>query len=109
MVYLFRSEALTDCTPDKLLGDKANDSGKPDEKLLEERGVEIIAPRRKGREMPKTRDGRKRGSFRRRRNAERLYAWLQNFRRLVVRYEYHAENFPAMVRLGCVKIIIRLF
>jgi transposase len=24
---------------------------------------------------------------------ERLFAWLHNFRRLVVRYEYHSDNF----------------
>ena len=28
---------------------------------------------------------------------ERLFAWLQNFRRIVVRYEYYAENFLGMV------------
>jgi hypothetical protein len=32
--------------------------------------------------------------------AERLVAWLQWFRRLVTRYEFHAENFLGMVRLA---------
>jgi len=31
----------------------------------------------------------------------------KEFRRLVVRYEFHAENFLGMVRLGCVKIVLR--
>ena len=28
-------------------------------------------------------------------------------RRLVIRWEYHAENFLGMVRLGCIKILLR--
>ncbi|MCP3984660.1 MAG: hypothetical protein GY723_09735 [bacterium] len=38
---------------------------------------------------------------------ERLFAWLQNFRRLVTRYEYPAENFIGFVRLGCICILLR--
>ena len=38
---------------------------------------------------------------------ERLFARLQNFRRLVVRYEYKDENFLGMVQLGCVVILLR--
>ena len=38
---------------------------------------------------------------------ERLFAWQQWFRRLVKRYEFHAENFLAMVRLGSMKIMLR--
>ena len=40
---------------------------------------------------------------------ERLFAWLQVFRRLVPRYEYHIDNFLGMVRLGCMKIMLRYF
>ena len=35
---------------------------------------------------------------------DRLFSWLQVFRRLVTRYEYHIENFLGMARLGCMKI-----
>jgi hypothetical protein len=38
---------------------------------------------------------------------ERLFAWLQGFRRLVTRFEFHAENFLGMVRLACMKILLR--
>lgn len=38
---------------------------------------------------------------------ERLFAWLQNFRRLVVRYEHHAENFLGMLDLACCLILLR--
>jgi transposase len=38
---------------------------------------------------------------------ERLFAWLQNFRRLVTRWERRAENYLAMIHLGCLKILLR--
>jgi transposase len=38
---------------------------------------------------------------------ERLFAWLFNFRRLVGRYGYEAEDFLVMVQLGCVVILLR--
>jgi len=100
---------FTEYAPDKLVEDKAYDSDKLDEQLLKERGVEMVAPHRKGRKKPKTQDGRKLRPYRRRWKVERLFAWLQNFRRLVVRYEYHADNFLGMVQLGCSIILLRFF
>jgi transposase len=38
---------------------------------------------------------------------ERLFAWLQNFRRLVTRWERRAENYLGMIHLGCLKILLR--
>jgi hypothetical protein len=32
---------------------------------------------------------------------------LQNFRRLVVRYEYKEEDFLGMAQLGCIIILLR--
>jgi transposase len=34
-------------------------------------------------------------------------SWLHHFRRLVIRWEYHVENFLGMVRLGCMHILLR--
>ena len=100
---------FTEYAPDKLIGDKAYDSDVLDQRLLEKRNVEMVAPHRKGRKKPKTQDGRKLRPYRRRWKVERLFAWLQNFRRIVVRYEYHADNFLGMVQLGCAVILLRLF
>ena len=50
---------------------------------------------------------RKLRRYNRRWRVERLFAWLQWFRRLVTRYEYHIENFLGMVHLGCMKIMLR--
>ncbi len=40
---------------------------------------------------------------------ERLFAWLQNYRRLITRHERHAENFLGFVRLECISILLRHF
>ena len=40
-------------------------------------------------------------------SVERLFAWLQWFRRLVTRYECHIENFLGMVHLSCMRIMLR--
>ena len=100
---------FTQYAPNKLVGDKAYDSDGLDKQLLENRGIEMIAPHRRGRKKPKTQDGRKLRPYRRRWKVERLFAWLHNFRRIVVRYEYHAENFLGFLLLGCSIILFRLF
>jgi transposase len=91
--------------PQQLIGDKAYDSDGLDEQLLHEYGTEMIAPNRRGRRP--TQDGRGLRRYRRRWKMERLFAWLFNFRRLVVRYEYHAENFQGFVHLGAMVILLR--
>jgi transposase len=91
--------------PHQLIGDKAYDSDRLDEQLLQEYGTELIAPNRRGR--GRTQDGRSLRRYRRRWKIERLFAWLFNFRRLVVRYEYHAENFQGFVHLGAMVILLR--
>ena len=93
--------------PEKIIGDRAYDSDKLDKQLVEERGVEMIAPHRINRRKAPTQDGRILQRYRKRWKVERLFAWLQNFRRLVVRYEYHLKNFLAMIQLGCIVILLR--
>ena len=104
---------LDDCflneLPQKILGDKAYDSDALDKKLLEERNVELIAPNKANRKKSKPQDGRPLRRYVRRWKVERLFAWLQNYRRIVVRYEYHSENFLSMCLLGCIKILLRYF
>jgi transposase len=97
---------FTQYAPNRIIGDKAHDSDGLDNCLLDERGIE---PHRKGRKKPSTQDGRKLRHYRRRWKVERMFAWFQNFRRLIVRYEYHAENFLSLVQLGCSIILLRLF
>jgi transposase len=94
--------------PKRLIGDKAYDSDKLDASLLAE-GVEMIAPHRKNRRKPPTQDGRVLRRYRRRWKVERLFAWLQNFRRLAVRYEYYIENLLGFIHLGCILILLRRY
>ena len=92
--------------PERLIGDKAYDSDALDKSLIENYGTEMISPHRKGRRVP-TQDGRPLRRYVRRWKIERLWAWLFNFRRLVVRYEYHAENFQGFVHLAAAVILTR--
>src|SRR5580692_1781266 len=92
--------------PERLIGDKAYDSDRMDEQLLREYGTELIAPNKVNRRVP-TQDGRPLRRYRKRWKIERLFAWLFNFRRLVVRYEYHAENFQGLVHLAAAVILLR--
>ena len=82
--------------PARIIGDKAYDSDRLDRDLAERYGIEMIAPHRGQRREP-TQDGRQLRRYRRRWRVERLFAWLHHFRRLVIRWEYHVENFFGMV------------
>jgi len=92
--------------PQRLIGDRAYDADGLDAALAA-LGVEMIAPHRRGRVRPKTQDGRPLRRYRRRWKIERLFAWLGNFRRLVVRYERYALNYLGFVHLGCILILLR--
>ena len=94
--------------PQRLIGDRAYDSNGLDARLWSERRVELIAPHLSTRRL-KTQDGRVLRRYRRRWKVERLFAWLQNYRRLVTRWERHAENFLGFLHLGCICILLRHF
>lgn len=97
---------LTNGLPEKLIGDKAYDSDPLDARLRRQ-GIELISPHRRNRRKPKTQDGRPLRRYKRRWKTERLNAWLQNFRRIVTRYEYKARNFFAFVQLASLLILLR--
>jgi len=89
----------------RLIGDNAYDSDQLDRELAET-GVEMIAPHRSNRKKL-TQDGRPLRRYRHRWKIERSFAWLQNYRRLVTRYEYYLENFTGMLHLACALILLR--
>ena len=91
--------------PVRLIGDNAYESDRLDVDLAR-CGVELIAPHRRTRTQ-RTQDGRPLRRYRRRWKVERLFAWFQNFRRIVVRYERFAENFLGMLHLACCLILLR--
>ncbi len=100
------TERFTDERPRKIIGDKAYDSD-PLDKELKKLEIELIAPHKVNRKRAKTQDGRKLRRYKRRWKIERLFAWLQNFRRISVRYEYHWDNYLGFVLLGCMLILLR--
>src|SRR5271167_3511331 len=97
--------SFLDELPARLIGDKAYDSDRLDEKLEEAYGIELIAPNRGRRSQ--TQDRRPLRRYKRRWKVERLFAWMHNFRRLVTRWEYHIENFLGFVHLACLQMLLR--
>ena len=91
--------------PQNLIGDNAYESDHLDAELRFF-GIEVIAPHRRTRKNS-TQDRRRLKRYRRRWKIERLFAWLQNFRRLVVRYERHVENFLGLLQLASALILLR--
>jgi transposase len=92
----------------RLIADRAFDSAPLQQRLLDERGVELIAPARRTSRSRRP-DRRKLRRYRRRWKVERLFAWLKRFRRLAIRYERKADNFLGFLRLGCVVVLTRRF
>jgi len=101
-------ERFTDEKPERLIGDKAYNSD-PLDADLEALDIEMIAPHKSNRQKAKTQDGRKLRRYRRRWKVERLFAWLQNYRRILVRYEYHDATYLGFVHLGCILILLRAY
>ena len=92
--------------PFYVVADKAYDSDPLREKMADEDMI-LLAPHRQGRTKPSYNDGRRLRRYRKRWKVERLFAWLHNFRRLVVRYEYHSDNFHALLQLAAAIILLR--
>jgi transposase len=90
--------------PARLIGDKGYDSDPLDALLKRQYGIEMIARNRRNRRP--TQDGRSVRRVKRRWKIERLFAWLQNSRRLVTRWERYADNFLAFLHLACAKILL---
>jgi len=100
-------QRFTAAAPERMIGDRAYDSDPLDARLAAAYGTRLIAPHRYNRSRPQTQDGRALRRYCRRWKIERLFAWLHNFRRLVIRWEYHEANFLGLVQLGCVLILMR--
>jgi len=76
------------------------------EEQMSECGIEMISPNRSNHKH-KTQDGHALLRYRRRWKVERLFGRLQNYGRLVTRWEYHIENFLGFVQLACLLMLLR--
>jgi transposase len=101
-------QGFTSERPQRLFGYKAYDSDPLDEELRQQ-GIEIIAPHRDNRSKARTQDGRKLRRYKRRWKIEQLFSWLQNFRRIATRFDFHDENYLGFVHPGCIKILLRCY
>jgi transposase len=98
---------LTLEAPRRVIGDKAYDSDALDDELDDE-GIEMIAPHRSNRKPEnKTQDGRKLRRYARRWTVERTISWIQNFRRLCIRYDKSTAVFQGFLHLGCAILLIK--
>jgi hypothetical protein len=94
--------------PARLIGDKADESD-PRDGAFTAQGSAMMAPHRAKRQTPNTQDGRPRRRDHRRGKVERLFAWLQNFRRVLVGHDYYAEHDLGGVHLGCMVMLLRWY
>ena len=101
-------ETLTVGRPRRLIGDRAYDSDPLDHRLAAQ-GVELIAPHKRNRIKPKTQDERALRRYRRRWKVERLFAWLNKYKRVITRWDRLIDHFNAFVHLACSMILIRRY
>ncbi len=98
---------LTREMPERLIGDKAYDSDALDEELAAQ-GVELISPHRRNRKPENhTQDGRALRRYKRRWTVERTISWIQNFRRLCIRWEKSTMLYQGFLHLGCALLLLK--
>ena len=92
--------------PLRVVADKAYDSDGLRWRLLE-RGILLLSPHRRGRKKPSLNDGREMRRYRKRYKIERTFAWLGNYRRLLVRYDHEIKMYEAFFHVACLIITLR--
>jgi transposase len=94
---------LTQQRPARVIGDRAYDSD-PLDAALAEQGVELVAPHRSNR-IPAhaTQDGRALRRYKRRWTV----SWLQNYRRLCIRWEKSTALFQGFLHITCTLILLK--
>ena len=94
--------------PKALIADKGYDSNKA-RQLIKDRGMLPIIPARENNTKATHQDGRHLRRYRNRWIVERTNAWLQNFRRLVVRYERSSLIFTALIHMAFAMMVLKRF
>jgi transposase len=92
--------------PLRVVADRGYDSD-PMRRRLKRRGIELIVPYRRNSVLRRYQDGRKLRRYRRRWKIERTIAWLQNFRRVLVRHDRIFAVYCGFVHLACLMITLR--
>jgi transposase len=90
----------------RVIADRGYDSD-PLRLRLKQRGTELIAPYRSNNCHRRFQDKRKLRRYRKRWKIERTNAWLQNFRRIQVRYDRILAVFQGFFHCACLLITLR--
>ena len=93
--------------PEHLIYDRAADSDALRKRLMDQRGIELVCPHRKGRKRKPTQDGRACRKYKRRYKVERTHSWFHNFRRTIIRYETTLLRYTSWIHLACVLNTLR--
>jgi transposase len=101
-------ETVTVGRPRRLIGDRAYDSDPLDQRLAQ-RGIELIAPHKRNRTKAPTQDGRALRRYKRRWKMERIFAWLNRFKRVITRWDRCIERYTAFVHLALSMILLRRY
>jgi transposase len=92
--------------PERLVADKGYDSNET-RKTLEDRGIEPVIPDRSNNKRATHQDRRVLRRYRNRWIVERTHAWIQNFRRLTIRYERRIDIYRSLIHMGCALIVLK--
>jgi transposase len=99
---------LTLGKPRRLIGDRAYDSD-PLDLWLGAQDIELIAPHKRHRIKPVTQDAHPLRRYRRRWKIKRLFAWLNKYKRVLIRWGRFIDHFNANVHLACSMILMRKY
>ena len=105
---------LADCKektgrlPKRLIVDRAYDADHL-RRFMRHLDGELICPHRRNRKRPSMQDGRALRRYRKRWKIERLFAWLGQWRRLIVRHDRIMSLYSGFFKLACVMILVRHF
>ncbi len=94
--------------PQRLIADKAYDSDKLRARLGG-KGIRLLVPYRSHRKKCRKQSPEVSERYQHRWKIERTFAWLGNFRRLVVRYERLLTVYAGFFHLACIIIALRQF
>ena len=90
----------------RVIADRGYDSDQLRKRLWQQ-GTELIAPYLRSRKQRRFEDKRKLRRYRRRWKVERTNAWLQNFRRIQVRYDRILSVYQGFFHCACLIITLR--
>jgi transposase len=94
--------------PKRLVADKAYDSDQLRARLGG-KGIRLLVPHRRHRKKCRKQSAEVGERYQHRWKIERTFAWLGNFRRLVVRYERLITVYLGFFHLACIIITLRQF